>query len=223
MRARAETGNLSTKFRELKKMADLRGWHFSRPEGTRASYGLSGDAVLSTADGTSFDWRVRWHVRTSRDAGKDRTEIKCADVPLRIGWVFIDPISELAAIKARQRAAASPAAQIPDAQGRKNTWKEEQGRAQEEPVGSPEFLARYIVTATVPEALTRRIVTKRLQKLLLSLPDHDHVSVRVGAEGVVVSSAAVFVAKRVEQLLSIGDMLVASAAEEVNDLVPAKV
>jgi hypothetical protein len=218
VRSGSASGNLSGSFRELKRMANLRGWHFSRPDGTRASYGLSGDAVLSTADGTSFDWRVRWHVRTSREAGKDKTEIKCADVPLRTGWVFIDPKSEQTAIRARQRMAATPSAT--DAL-RKTVWKEEQSHGKEVPVGSPEFLARYVVTATASESLTRRLLSKRVQKALLAIPDSDHVSVRLGAEGVVITSAAVFLVKRVEQLLNIADMLVAGAAEEVNDLVLA--
>jgi hypothetical protein len=221
VRSSSDSGNLNGRFRELKRMANLRGWHFSRPEGTRASYGLSGDAILTTADGSSFDWRVRWHVRTSREAGKDKTEIKCADVPLRRGWIFVDPKSEQTAIRARQRMAAAPMANGADAALRKTVWKEEQSRAQEMPVGSPEFLAQFVVTATASETLTRRLLTKKVQKALLAVPPTDHVSVRLGAEGVVVASGAVFAVRRIEQLLSVGEMLIAGAAEEVNDLVLA--
>src|SRR3569833_2145260 len=139
------TGGLSAHGRELRRLADLRGWHYSRPDSTAETYGLSGESMLRGADGSSLDWRIRWHLRSTKEQGKDKTEFKCADVPLEQGWVFIDARSHAGEIKARQR--ASGIANGQDDHARKATWKDALAHSHEVPVGTPDFLSHFIVCA----------------------------------------------------------------------------
>jgi hypothetical protein len=210
-------GGLAAHSRGLKRLADLRGWHYSRPDGKSETYGLSGESMLRGADESSLDWRVRWHLRTTKTADKDKTELKCADVPLQQGWVFLDPRSHAGEIKARQRAGAVGVGHmdgVDAGRARHVAWKEAQVQAHEMPVGSPDFLAHYLVTATVKEAAVRRLLPQRMQKALLGLPHAGHIAIRMGAEGVVITCPALFSPDQVEQLIKVGDILVSSVAQE---------
>jgi len=198
-------------FRDLQRLANHRGWHFSQPDGLGKTFGLSAETMLRAADGSNMDWRVRWHLRASRDEGKDKTEIKCGDVLLESGYVFVNPRAEAPGIKAMQRAAA---ADRDDPVRKIATWKEHQSRAKEVPVGSPEFLDRYFVTTTVSEAAARRIVSQRVQKVVLGLPQSMPINIRAGADGVVLTTTAVFDAARIETLVSLEDMLISNVGQE---------
>jgi len=197
-------------YRDLQRLANIRGWHFSRPDGTRQAFGLSAETMLKAADGSSMDWRVRWHLRATREDGKDKTEIACGDVLLDSGWVFVNPRTEMSGIKAMQRAAAMD---HEDPVKRIASWKEQLSRARDVPVGTPEFLDRYFVSATITEAAARRIVSQRVQKALLALPSLP-IKLRVGADGVVVSTVAVFDQPRVEKLIALEDMLISNVGQE---------
>lgn len=202
--------------RDLRRLADVRGWHYSHPDSAGNSFGLSGESMLRGADESPLDWRVRWHLRTKRVQDKERTEFKCADVPLDQGWVFLDPRSQASEIKARQRAGAVENASpgLDGAQVKKSAWREAQLHAREMQVGTPDFLAQYYVTATAKESLVRRLIPQRMQKALLSMPNAGQVSIRMGAEGVVIISPPLFSTDRVEQLVKTGEILISSVAQE---------
>jgi hypothetical protein len=205
-----------TSTRSLRKLADVRGWHFSNPDTASSAFGLSGESMLQGADESALDWRVRWHLRTKRKEDREVTEFKCADVPLEQGWVFLEPRASAAELKARQRTAESGQRLPDDLQPgvKKSAWKEAQLHAREMQVGTPDFLAQFYVASTGKESMVRRLIPQRMQKALLALPGAGHISVRMGAEGVVIVSPAIYATDRVEQLIKVGEILISSVAQE---------
>lgn len=215
-------GGASGDGRALRKLADVRGWHYSRPDAASESYGLSGDSMLRGADGGALDWRVRWHFRTTRAQGKDKTEFKCADVGLDQGWVFVDPHSHAGEIKARQRVGMpANASDAVNPAHRKPGWRDALPQAREMSVGTSEFLAQFFVCATVKESLVRRLLPQRMQKALLAAPHSGHLSIRMGTEGVVITCPAEFNPDRVVRLIELGEILVSSVAQEQTSSVVA--
>jgi len=202
--------------RALRKLADVRGWHFSHPETTSSAYGLSGESMLQGADESALDWRVRWHLRTKRNSDREVTEFKCADVPLEQAWVFLEPRASAAEMKARQRTAEAGQRPPEDLHAgvKKSVWKDAQLHAREMQVGTPDFLAQFYVASTGKESMVRRLLPQRMQKALLALPSAGHLSIRMGAEGVVMISPAVYTTDRVEQLIKVGEILISSVAQE---------
>jgi len=205
-----------TSTRDLRRLADVRGWHFSHPDTASSAFGLSGESMLQGADESALDWRVRWHLRTKRRDDREVTEFKCADVPLEQCWVFLEPRASAGEMKARQRSAEQGQRLPDDVQpgAKKSAWKDAQLHAREMQVGAPEFLARFYVASTGKEAIVRRLLPQRMQKALLALPTAGSLSIRMGAEGVVMVSPAIHATDRVEQFIKVGEILISSVAQE---------
>ncbi|MGO8670618.1 MAG: hypothetical protein ACLQVD_04525 [Capsulimonadaceae bacterium] len=198
-----------SRFKALRRLADIKGWHFSRPSESAEAFGLAGETMVRGADGASFEWRAEWHLHSTRELGKDLTVYRCVEVPLRNGWIFVEPKSEAAKTARSRPSEAGVAAPAPRA-----AWKAARLTAKEVPVGSPAFLQKYTVSSTTREGLVRRIINQRVQSAMMAMSESHKATIRVGTEGIFVNTTAVFSIPEVEKVLTLAEMLLANAAQE---------